>query len=149
MTFRLFSVFHAHGKPSASPKWPINRKHKSRSRTEGEHFGMLVSLQMAVSDQSKRFREVDNQISAEDMLHGTNEGNLRKQGRLCLTFALKNYGDINPQTRINLANELESAIDAAYSQEDYRNRIYLIGGSLNSLRKDTETMAVAELPAWC
>ncbi|KAG0640597.1 hypothetical protein HOY80DRAFT_1008908 [Tuber brumale] len=122
----LFSVFHS----SKSARAPTSRYRPSKITGE-EHFNLLASLQMAVHDQSL---QCEKPSSAAEMLHGTNGPNLRKQGRLCLTFALKNYASASAPEKIRIANELEEAIDAAYSDGDYRHRIYRIGGCL-SVRK--------------
>ncbi|RPB03807.1 hypothetical protein L873DRAFT_1668580 [Choiromyces venosus 120613-1] len=131
MLSNLFSVFY-------SSKWVRAPSTTPRYRPSGitgeEHFNLLASLQMAVRDQSLR---CEKPSSAAEMLHGTNEPNLRKQGRLCLTFALKNYTSTSAPEKIRIANELEEAIDAAYSEEDYRHRIYRIGGYLNVISPST------------
>lgn len=175
MLFNLFSYFH--------PKEPVRSPTTTRFRPPGvieeEHFHLLASLQMAVRNEGERCVLPS---SAAEMLHGANDPNLRKQvqtnppvmfcfhaetftftqGRLCLTFALKNHDCASPPEKIRIANELEvcnilhdikkkrttydkslgetdpksdhffqESIDAAYSEEDYRHRIYRIGGYLN------------------
>lgn len=122
MLSNLLSIFHS----SKSARAPTSR-YRPLGITGEEHFNLLASLQISVRDESLQCEKP----SAAEMLHGTNASNLRKQGRLCLTFALKNYTSTSSLEKIRVANELEEAIDAAYSEEDYRNRIYRIGGCLN------------------
>lgn len=122
MLSNLFSLFHS----SKSARAPTSRYRPSGIAGE-EHFNLLASLQISVRDESLQCEKP----SAAEMLHGTNGPNLRKQGRLCLTFALKNYTSTPAPEKIRIANELEQAIDAAYSEEDYRHRIYRIGGYLS------------------
>ena len=59
-----------------------------------------------------------------------NPPNLRKQGRLALTFALRKYSDISSEERIALANDIEEAIDRIYVGSQYREGIYFVGGLL-------------------
>lgn len=120
MLFSLFSYFH--------PKEPVRSPTTTRFRPPGvieeEHFHLLASLQMAVRDEGERCVLPS---SAAEMLHGANDPNLRKQvqtnppvmvcfhaetftftqGRLCLTFALKNHDCASPPEKIRIANELE------------------------------------------
>ena len=60
---------------------------------------------------------------------------------MCLTFALKNYTSTPAPDKIRIANELEQAIDAAYSEEDYRHRIYRIGGYLSVIPSFLSSLA--------
>jgi len=78
MLSNLFSLFHS-SKSGAAPT--------SRYRPPGtmgeEHFNLLAYLQISVRDESLQCEKP----SAAEMLHGTNESNLRKQVRTgCLFF---------------------------------------------------------------
>ncbi|CUS07411.1 unnamed protein product [Tuber aestivum] len=123
MLSNLFSLFHS----SRSARAPTSR-YRPLGIVGEDHFNLLASLQVAVRDESL---QCEKPSSAAEMLHGTNGPNLRKQGRLCLTFALKNCTSTSAPEKIRVANKLEEAIDAAYSEGDYRHRIYRIGGCLN------------------
>jgi len=84
-----------------------------------QHFHLLAQLQLAVHD--------DSLISSSDLISGSNDPNLRRQGKLCFTFATRNHSFSNTD-RLRVADDLEKAVDAAYSGEDYRRRVYDIGG---------------------
>ncbi|KAF8470797.1 hypothetical protein BDZ91DRAFT_791759 [Kalaharituber pfeilii] len=59
-----------------------------------------------------------------------NPPNLRKQGRLAITFALRKYVDIPNEKRIRIANEIEGELDKGWVGGEYRDRVYVVGGLL-------------------
>jgi hypothetical protein len=87
-------------------------------------FNLLASLQLAVRSPAATL----NRTQFIE-LEGTNTPQLRAQGRLCITFAMRNQqGTVGDKRRV--ANELEELIDGAFLGVDYRRRIYVLGGLL-------------------
>ena len=59
---------------------------------------------------------------------------MRSQGKLALTFALRQHlsgsGEEEKQQLLGVVDALERAVDAAFVGQDYRRRIYHLGGLL-------------------
>lgn len=103
-------------------------------------FALLATLQLSVRAFGAEFSCVNTSTvatkSKPSSLQPTrpsfenNPPNLRKQGRLALTFSLRKYGDISSEERIALANDIEATIDEIYMGGKYRENIYFVGGLL-------------------
>lgn len=126
MLTNIFSLFsHSSSQQGYTKHAPTPRYRPSPAE---DHFALLASLQIAVLAPPPA---PTTPSTAPSMLHGHNPANLRKQGCLALTFALKNHTAGAAPEKIRVANALEEAIDAAWAGvEDYRGRVYAVGGWL-------------------
>lgn len=106
--------------------------------TTDSSFTLLATLQLSVSAFGPEFSYIDTSTVKSKLPSSqlappsfeNNPPNLRKQGRLALTFALRKYNDISNEERIALANDIEEAIDRIYVGSQYREGIYFVGGLL-------------------
>lgn len=97
-------------------------------------FKILASLQLSVRVLGSEFSCLSKSVTStsESPLPcgDNNPPNLRKQGKLALTFALRKYNDVPSEDRIRIANELESEIDRHFVGGHYREKVYRFGGLL-------------------
>lgn len=125
--------YQPHYAPSLVPSFRRNTKRcsppKRPSPDDRNTFHLLASLQLAVQTFSSPSHSAPS-VRPDILSGGTNGSNLRKQGQLALTFALANHVSVSNSERVTLANKLEDAVDKAFLKEDYRTRIYRVGGFL-------------------
>jgi hypothetical protein len=103
---------------------PISEKAPEYSPPMSTDFNLLASLQLAVISPAAAL----NRTQFVE-LEGTNMAQLRSQGRLCITFAMRNHQGTAEEKR-RIANELEECVDGAFLGVDYRRRVYVLGGLL-------------------
>lgn len=148
-----FSSWRSRKASSLRAKWPyrIPRPNKHRYRklsgftAESYHpaapvtsdcsFTLLATLQVSVHPLGTELSYIDNSLAISPQSEPiptleNNPPNLREQGRLALTFALRKYADVPSEKRISLANDVEEELDKFYVGSQYREVIYLVGGLL-------------------
>ena len=107
-------------------------------------FKILASLQLSVRVLGSEFvclnKSVNSPSTPALMCGDNNPPNLRKQGKLALTFALRRYGDVPAADRIRIANQLEEEIDREYVAGEYREMVYFFGGLLAEEGRGRETV---------
>jgi hypothetical protein len=129
MLCSIFSAIHSSYCSSSSQFTPPLTQSKRSA------FHHLASLQLAVRTPStdpdvEPAVITEKAASSGDYLATTNSAMLRSQGKLCLTFALSSHSSGSNAEKIRIVNELEACVDGAFLEEDYRRRIYLLGGIL-------------------
>jgi len=148
-----FSSWRSRKASSLKAKWPsrIPRLNKNRYKklsgfaAESYHpaapitsdcsFTLLATLQVSVNPHGTELSYIDNSLAIPPRSEPistleNNPSNLREQGRLALTFALRRYADVSSEKRISLANDIEEELDKFYVGSQYREVIYLVGGLL-------------------
>jgi len=151
-----FSSWRSRKASSLRARWPyrIPRPNKNRYRrlsgiaAESYHpaapitsdcsFTLLATLQVSVHPLGTELSYIDNSLAIPPRPASSeptptlenNPPNLREQGRLALTFALRKYADVPSEKRISLANDVEEELDKFYVGTQYREIIYLVGGLL-------------------
>ncbi|KAF8253234.1 hypothetical protein K440DRAFT_577226 [Wilcoxina mikolae CBS 423.85] len=123
----LYSIFSSLHRSSSSPP---QSTYSPPAQSKRSAFHLLASLQLAVrTPSSEPTLTTEKPFSSSDYLSTTNTPTLRSQGKLCLTFALSTHQGSNAE-KIKIVDELEACVNAAFFEEDYRRRIYALGGLL-------------------
>ena len=113
----------------------VESYHPAAPITSDCSFTLLATLQVSVHPLGTELSYIDNSLAIPPPSEPTptlenNPPNLREQGRLALTFALRKYADLPSEKRISLANGVEEELDKFYVGTQYREIIYLVGGLL-------------------
>ncbi|KAF8540445.1 hypothetical protein BDD12DRAFT_804565 [Trichophaea hybrida] len=128
----LHSIFSSLHRSSSTPS---QSTYSPPAQSKRSAFHLLASLQLAVrtaSSEPECFESTHTTTTekpSSDYLTTTNTPTLRSQGKLCLTFALSTNQGSNAE-KIKIVDELEACVNAAFFEEDYRRRIYALGGLL-------------------
>lgn len=81
-------------------------------------FHLLATLQLAL-----------HTLSSTELAGGRNTSRLRAQGKLCITFALREHTGTDVE-KLRVAGELEACVDRVFFGGEYRRRVYELGGIL-------------------